>query len=140
MSWLRVRHPVLTLAALWCVLYFDASGVVRIGILAALLHECGHVIAWLFITRKKPILRLSLGGISMDTSSAFFTRKQIFVLACAGPLANLVAFGVSYGLMLQKASYWGYFFAAANLCLGLFNLIPVGSLDGRQMILAIRGK
>lgn len=139
MSWLRIRHPVLVLAALWLVLYFDYSGIARIGILAALIHESGHVVVWCAFTRKKPVLWLSIGGIGMDTDGSFLPNRQIFWLASAGPLANFVAFGVCYICMLQTASFWGYYFAAANLCIGLFNLIPLGSLDGRQMLDAIKG-
>ena len=49
---LRLRQPVLLLAVLWFVLYRDHSGLVRVGLLAALLHECGHVAVWLAMTKS----------------------------------------------------------------------------------------
>ena len=45
MRHLRARRPVLVLAALWWLLYNDHTGLARIGLLAALLHESGHVLA-----------------------------------------------------------------------------------------------
>ena len=134
MSWLRARRPVLVLAALWLMLYRDRTGLVRIGLLAALLHETGHVLAWLLLTRRWPVLRLSLRGIGLDTSCAHLSRRQVFWLACAGPAANFALCGAALAKMQWQASYWGYFFAAANLVTGLFNLLPLGDLDGRRML------
>ena len=56
MRHLRVRRPVLLLAALWFALYRDHSGLVRVGLLAALLHECGHVAVWLALTTALGLL------------------------------------------------------------------------------------
>lgn len=134
MRHLRVRRPVLFLAALWFVLYRDHTGLVRVGLLAALLHECGHVAAWLALTKSLPVLRFSLRGIGLDASAALLTRGETFLLALAGPLTNLVLCAAVLGRMQLSASYWGYFFAAANLATGLFNLLPLGDLDGRRML------
>lgn len=134
---LRLRQPVLGLAALWFVLYRDYSGLVRVGLLAALLHECGHVAVWLVMTKSLPVLSFSLRGIGLDASAAYLTRRQTFLLALAGPLTNLLLCAAALGKMQLAASYWGYFFAAANLATGLFNLLPVGDLDGRRMLQSI---
>jgi len=90
MRHLRARRPVLVLAALWWLLYNDHTGLARIGLLAALLHESGHVLAWAAITRTLPVLRFSTGGIGLDTSRAVLGRRQTFFLALAGPAVNLV--------------------------------------------------
>lgn len=134
MRHLRFQRPVLLLAALWFVLYRDHSGLVRVGLLAALLHECGHAAVWAALTRSLPVLRFSVRGIGLDASAARLTRRQTFLLALAGPLTNLVLCAAALARMQLRASYWGYFFAAANLAVGLFNLLPVGDLDGRRML------
>lgn len=134
MRHLRFRQPVLFLAALWFVLYRDHGGFVRIGLLAALLHECGHVAAWMTMTRSLPVLRFSLRGVGLDASAAHLSRRQAFLLALAGPLTNLALCTAALGKMQLAASYWGYFFAAANLATAVFNLLPLGDLDGRRML------
>lgn len=138
MRWLRARRPIWLLANLWLLLYFDHTGLVRVGILAALLHESGHVLAWLLLTKTPPVLRLHGGGIALDASAWPLTRKQTFILAAAGPLSNLLFCGGTLLLMQHRASYWGYFFAAANLALALFNLLPFGMLDGKRLLAALR--
>ena len=37
------RDPLLLCSALYFLLYFDASGFLRLGLLAAFLHECGQI-------------------------------------------------------------------------------------------------
>ena len=130
----RARQPVLVLAVLWFVLYRDHTGVARVGLLAALLHEAGHTLAWLAMTRRLPVFRFSLAGVGLDVFAARLTRRQTFLLALAGPLTNFLLLGVTLWRIQIAASYWGYFFAAANLITGAFNLLPVGRLDGRRML------
>ena len=40
------RDPLLLCSALYFLLYFDASGFLRLGLLAAFLHECGHILVY----------------------------------------------------------------------------------------------
>ena len=37
------RDPLLLCGTLYVLLYFDASGFLRLGLLAAFLHEWGHI-------------------------------------------------------------------------------------------------
>ena len=37
------RDPLLLCGALYLLLWFDASGFLRIGLCAAILHEMGHI-------------------------------------------------------------------------------------------------
>lgn len=39
------RDPVLLCGAVYLLLYFDASGFLRLGLLAAILHELGHILS-----------------------------------------------------------------------------------------------
>ena len=138
MKHLRIRRPVLFFAALFAALYFDHTGLVRVGLLASLLHECGHAAVWWALTGSLPVLRLSLRGVGLDAAGARLSRGGDFLLALAGPLSNLLLCGLTLLKMQLSASYWGYFFAAANLAVGLFNLLPVGDLDGRRLLGCLR--
>lgn len=129
----RARRPVIFLAFLFWALYTDHTGLVRIGLLAAVLHECGHVLVWMALTRTLPVLQLSAFGIGLEAGRAKLGPGKTFLLAAAGPLMNFLLCGLTLLRMNQRATYWGFFFAAANGLLGLFNLLPVGKLDGKQM-------
>lgn len=45
------RDPLLLCGALYLLLWFDASGFLRIGLCAAVLHEMGHIFVYLLLFR-----------------------------------------------------------------------------------------
>lgn len=131
---LRARQPIVLLAGLILLLMSDHAGFVRMALGASLLHEGGHVLAYCAMARRLPVLRFSAGGIGLLLGGESFAAGQQLWLAAAGPLAN---FAICILLLLRlqaHASYWGYFFASANLCVGLFNLLPIAQLDGRRIL------
>ena len=104
MKHLRFRRPVLFLAGLWFVLYRDHSGLLRVGLLAALLHECGHVAVWAAMTKSLPVLSFSVRGIGLDACAALLSRRQTFLLALAVPGTLGLAVYVVRWVLLRSAS------------------------------------
>ena len=51
---LRFRDPVLLCGVLYGLLLFDASGFLRTGLLAAFLHEWGHILVYCAQQRRFP--------------------------------------------------------------------------------------
>ncbi len=78
-------------------------------------------------------------------SRRFRHRSASFWVALAGPMmnfllaiisANLLAYGVAhgwYGFETQGVQTFLTFIALINLLLGLFNLLPIGALDGHYI-------
>lgn len=130
---IEVRYPVVTLVLLWCMLYRDHVGIIRISLLCSLLHETGHILVWILLKHCLPRLVVSPQGIGMVIDQAVLSPKQEFVLALAGPLTNGVLAGITWMILQKQASYWGYFFMGANLLIGGFNLLPIASLDGKRL-------
>ncbi|OUN16192.1 hypothetical protein B5G38_06685 [Gemmiger sp. An87] len=130
---IRLRQPEVLLLGLWFGLMHDPLGVLRISLLCSLLHESGHIAAWVIFTGTLPVLELSPGGIGLCLGNARLSPCKEGVLAAAGPSVNLIAAGAAYLWMHQSASYWGWFFLGTNLLVGGFNLLPVGPLDGKRI-------
>ena len=130
---IRLRQPELLLLGLWLGLTHDHLGILRISLLCSLLHESGHIAAWVVFTGTLPVLELSPGGIGLCLGSAQLSPRQEGVLAAAGPAVNLIVAGAAYLWMQRSASYWGWFFLGTNLLVGGFNLLPVGPLDGKRI-------
>ena len=120
---LRFRDPVLLCGVLYGLLLFDASGFLRTGLLAAFLHEWGHILVYCAQQRRFPVIEVTLTGFCMRLGRAELSPAQRFRLAAAGPAVNFALAGV-----------WGSAFWAANLLTGAFNLLPVPPLDGAQML------
>jgi len=75
---------------------------------------------------------------------SILTKKQIFCVAAAGPLANiLLAFiltGAFHILSLEAIPLLGNFVLLAilfNIVLAVFNLIPIPPLDGSRLVYAL---
>ena len=61
------RDPLLLCGTLYVLLYFDASGFLRLGLLAAFLHEWGHIGAYLALFGQFPVIEVTLTGFCMRT-------------------------------------------------------------------------
>ncbi len=128
---IRWRAPLLTLLGLTLLLAFDGSGVLRVGLGCAVLHESGHALAYRFLWERWPELELSPFGICLRLRGLPMTAAQEFVLAAAGPLTNLLACAAVLAWMRCTAyTYGGYWFACCNLLVGGSNLLPLPGLDG----------
>ncbi len=124
---------VLTLACLASGLLFDPNGFLRMVLVSSLLHESGHVLVYCLFRHRLPPLQFCAGGISMG-ELYLLPAKQERILALAGPLANFIVAFFVYLLILRHAAYGLYFFMAINLCVGFYNLLPFGVLDGARIL------
>ncbi len=123
--------PTVLLFLIW-MLFCDRSGIGVATLLAAALHECGHLAAakWLRIPFRA--LRLTPLGARLETGTGVLSYGEEFLLAAAGPLTSLLA-------SLGAAMFWrafGFFrlFSCASLLLGVLNLLPIRSFDGGRML------
>lgn len=131
---IRTTHPVWTFFLLALALAVDHTGVVRLGFLCSCLHECGHLLVWVLLTRSPPTLVICPTGFCLSLRGTALPPRRLIALAAAGPAANLVlAAGGTAWLLGRPASYRLCYFIAANLLLGAFNLLPIHGLDGWQI-------
>ena len=80
-------------------------------------------------------IKISLFEIKITNSSRQLntTRQNIFIIFF-GPLVNFICFILFYLLYLCNSEFL-LPIAMANLCTGLFNMLPVMSLDGGQLMI-----
>lgn len=136
---LAVRRPAALLFCLSAALAADHTGILRLGLLCAALHECGHLAVWLALIPAPPRLTLSITGLCLSMRGIALPPGQELALAAAGPAVNLLL-GAGAVLWMQQtaAGYRLCYFAAANLLLAAFNLLPLPGLDGAHMVQATR--
>ena len=133
--------PDLPLPALFwlaLLLALDGTGLVRLSLLCALLHESGHVAVYLALFRRLPRLKVSPTGICLSMRGVLLPSQKALLLAAAGPLMNLICCASAiFWMELAGYSYRVYWFAAVNLLLGTVNLLPLPSLDGQRIVEAL---
>ena len=105
-----------------------AGGVLPLVLLSALCHELGHLAALRLAGTEVELLRLTAFGAEIRADTRYLPYPKEILCTLAGPAVNLV-------LALVFARIAGdYVLAGANLLLGVFNLLPVPSLDGGRAL------
>ena len=94
-----------------------------LGIIAMLLHECGHLIAAL-------ILGVQIKNVGMKWNKGLYTVReqgtplQNLLVAAAGPFTNILFIAVGP---------WIPLLGLANLCYALANTLPIEGSDGYRV-------
>ncbi len=101
------RDPILLCGVLYVLLWFDASGFLRLGLCAAFLHEWGHILVYWAMFRTFPTIEVTLTGFCMRTRGRSMTPQQTFWLAAAGPLTNVLLAALWAVRLEQEATIRG---------------------------------
>ena len=115
----EVRLSFLFCASVCLMIYIDRSGMIIPALLAAALHEAGHLFAlWIY---DCPPLRIELVPAAVRIiRRGVSARENVTVTALSGPAVNLAfAFCAGLNYMLYRKSFTLYF-TAVNAALGLF--------------------
>jgi stage IV sporulation protein FB len=113
------------------------------GTVAILLHELGHALAFRRFGLESSIQFWFLGGLAFPNDQEAAARMpdgQMLLVALAGPAVGLVlgAVGLAAGSLLAGQSHEirdaAYIWVFVNLGWGIFNLLPIASLDGGRVL------
>lgn len=126
---LRIPLPVAAVL-LWTVIV-DRSGVCFWTVVAAVLHECGHLLAAWRLHIPLHQLRLDFLGARIEVQGRMLSYGEEWLLSAAGPLTSLLSAAAA-------AVFWRYeaarIFSCASIVLGLLNLLPIRTFDGGRML------
>lgn len=110
--------------------FLDSNNILLMSFAACIIHETGHLITMLLFHVDIRSLYFYGAGIKLGSCIRYtgFQRKIIILLA-----------GSSANLIICAFAFYSYChaFAAINLVIGVFNLLSIGDLDGRQIISAV---
>ena len=107
--------------------YLDATGIVLMSLLACALHESGHCVALFLLDNNVRLFNFTVFGAGIVPEKPMNYLQELSV-AAAGPGINLLLAGAA------ALCPGGAAFAGVNLALAVFNLLPVGNLDGGRML------
>lgn len=121
----EVSFQYLYFAVLTVVLIIDKTGGIFCCFLASFFHELGHLVAIILLRQRVHRVEFSVFDIKICSSYKVpFFKELIIVLS--GVTFNFILFIIFYKIFL--------IFALANLFIGIFNVLPVSTLDGGQAI------
>lgn len=112
----------------------DPMGFGIYAFLSCVIHEMGHLIL-LFVFHQHPKRVVAEAfGIRIEKNTRFLSYRQEAMMLLAGPLTNLLAFGILYSVGAYTGQYGVMLVSVVNFVLGLFNLLPIVPLDGGRVL------
>lgn len=125
-------------AAITALIILDGSESVFICLLAAVMHESGHIAAMRLFGDMPERIRLSLFDAAIiDRKKSLRNGRKEIVIVLSGIAVNYLSAAAGLVLYLFLKQEWLIAFVTAHLALGLFNSLPVDSLDGGQAVMIL---
>ncbi|NLA76998.1 MAG: hypothetical protein GX851_04085 [Clostridiales bacterium] len=123
-------------AALTLMLVYSGDSGVLVAVICAMLHETGHIVCLYALSGCAASIELGVFGMRLvRREETKLSYAGEVLCALGGPVVNIllsVLFSVLYVSGMQSFARA----AKINLALGLFNLMPVGELDGGRALTA----
>lgn len=135
----KIEITFLFCAVLCFLLLTDRTGLIIPVLAASLIHEAGHLFC-MWAADCAPIsIKLIPASVQITRHYKSSVNRDIAVSFC-GPLVNICVFAALYlNYNLYKRDYI-LTFAAVNLIIGLFNLLPINGLDGGSVLVLLLSK
>lgn len=126
------RLRILPTVALAILLFgVEQKEICLLTLLAAVLHECGHILAARLLRIPLRDLRMDFLGARLEIGGRMLSFGEEWLLAAAGPLASLLCAAIA--ACFWRSSSYAVIFSCASLVLGLLNLLPIRGFDGGRM-------
>lgn len=132
---LKIRISFFALLML-IALTLSNSSVSFAALLAAALHELGHILVAKILKTDLGELKLGIFGASLSIESSMTSYKNEMAIAFGGPLANLLcALLTSRFYSAENVFLQGFFIC--SIFLAALNLLPIIDLDGGRILLCL---
>ena len=117
-------------------LILTGSGISLAALLAATIHELGHILVAKILNTDLGELKLGIFGASLSIESSMTSYKNEMAIAFGGPLANLLcALLASHFYSGENVFLQGFFIC--SIFLAALNLLPIIDLDGGRILLCL---
>ena len=105
-------------------------------LLAATLHESGHLLTMHCLHCRPAKFTLSPAGAKIETDAPLLSYRREILLFLSGPFANLLGCVGAFFWIRMHLSEPALYFFFCNFLLALLNLIPIRGLDGERSLSA----
>ena len=116
-------------------LFLSHSYLSLAAIVAAALHELGHILAARICSIPLSEMKLGIFGAAITPNNNLCSYKKEIFLAVAGPMVNLLS-AFLFFRFAEKSSFISMF-VMASFFLGFLNLLPIDDFDGGRIFKCI---
>ena len=117
------------------LLGFDSLYISVLTVLAAIIHECGHLI-FAPISKRAALPRADISGFRIDIRDMSY--KEELLAAIGGPLINIFVGILSFVLFTNSPlADYARLFGTVNVMTALSNLLPIEGYDGYKILFCI---
>lgn len=123
----------------WFFALLSACALVQQGelmfylLLPVAVHELGHLLMMAAVGAEVRGVQCTASGIAIQRDAGCrMSYGREFLICAAGPAVNLALAGWLHLCCFHSVRTM--FLVAANVAVGVFNLLPIGDLDGGQML------
>ena len=134
----RVEFSISFVIVLTLMLLFFDERIVVLSVVSSLLHECGHLLATGFCGER--IEKVVFGAFGLRIERSAFTKtsyKSEVLIALGGIIVNYGIFLLCLLIYIFSENESVAIFGIINLFVGLFNSVPVKSLDMGKALLSL---
>ena len=107
------------------------------SLVAALLHELGHLIAAFFLRIPMKEFSVGLFGFGLTPKNSLYSYSNEILLCASGPISNLCFGTLSLWALRNFSPPFLLSFTFASFAFAFLNLLPIKSFDGGRLLRAI---
>jgi stage IV sporulation protein FB len=126
----KINISILTVLILPLVL-LDPTGEIAATIIAAFIHELGHIAVILMLGIGIRAVGVTPYGLEITTVRKYRSFVEELAVSCAGCIFNFIC----YFILMRLGTFSAL--AYSSLILGILNALPVLTLDGGEALRAL---
>ena len=107
------------------------------ALLAALLHEIGHILVARLCKIRLVECKIGIYGAGLFPECNLFSYQKEILLCAAGPLANFLTATVGMIIFNCYPSDFLQWFIFSSFLLGVMNLLPIKDFDGGRILYSL---
>ncbi len=120
---------------LFLSLLLSSSRYAFIPLIAAAIHELGHIVCARLLGVRLSRFELGIFGARISTECALTSYTKEIAISSAGPLSNLICADIAAIISKTSGVSSQVFdiFTVSSLALGIINLLPIKTFDGGRI-------
>ena len=118
------------------ILFFDTEPLTA-ALIAAAVHEAGHLIAIKVLGVKKEKITVSACGMNIIYDGRYTPYFCDIIIAASGPVLNFILAGACAAIYKETGSTYVSEVMIFSAALAVFNLLPVKYFDGGKILYSV---